>query len=140
MASSENKGELVATVNEKATTIIVRDISHDSVKLQFNAQGMVSGMYNGGSLETVDIHQKTDGTFDYEAKAIHTTQSGEIVLVTGKGTGKQTTPTTGTFQGEAKFMTQSKNLSWLNDAKGWSEGSTNQPTNEATYKIYARRK
>jgi hypothetical protein len=130
------KRELLTEVNEKATTIIIKEISQAGAKLQYNAQGTAKGKYSAGHLETVDILQKPDGTFEYEARAIESTPEGDVIMLMGKETGKQVGPTSGSFQGELSFMTQSKELGWLNSAKGWVEGTTNQQTNEANIKVY----
>ena len=118
-----NKGELLIETKEKATTVIIKEFSAGGVKLQYNAQGEVSGKYSGAHLETVDIVQKADGTFEYEARGIDTTKDGDLLLLTGKGTGKQVDPTGATFQGTITFMTQSKNLGWLNSTKAIVERS-----------------
>lgn len=130
------KQELLTETSEKATTVTIKEISQTGIKLQYNAQGMVKGKYNGGHLQTVDVVQKIDGTFEYEARGIDSTTDGELIIMTGKGTGRQTSPTTTSFQGELSFMTQSNKFAWLNKAKGRVEGSTNQQTNEASFKVY----
>jgi len=130
------RGDLIVETNEKATTVVVKEFSHDGVKLQYNGQGQTQGKYSGGHIETVDIHQKNDGTFDFEAKGIDSTQDGELVMYSGKGKGRQTGPGMANFEGEVKFMTQSSKLGWLNSTKARVEGTTNQMTNEASFKVY----
>ena len=48
-------------------------------------------------------------------------------------------PTTGTWQGEAFFMTQSPKLSWLNNSKGWIEGSGDMATGTYRGKVYSKK-
>ena len=84
--------------------------------------------------ETVDIIQRMDGTNEWESRAIDTTHEGDIIMISGKGTGKMET-----FQGEYKFMTNSKKLSWLNSSKAYAEGMSDMRSGEATIKVYAVR-
>jgi len=48
-------------------------------------------------------------------------------------------PTTGNWEGELHFMTQSPKLSWLNNSTGWAEGQGNMATGESHGKIYAKK-
>jgi hypothetical protein len=59
------------------------------------------------------------------------TKEGDVVMVTGKGTGQQNN-----FMGEVTYMTNSPRLSWLNNTKAKVEGMTDMKNNEATIKIY----
>ena len=63
------------------------------------------------------------------------TKESDIVMITGKGTGRQESVMTGSFKGEVTYMTNSPRLTWLNNTKGWVEGMMNQRNNEATMKI-----
>jgi hypothetical protein len=88
-------------------------------------------------LETVDVKLKMDGTNQWEVKAMETTKEGDVVMITGSGTGRQENAMEGSFKGEVTYMTNSPRLSWLNNTKGWVEGVTDQKNNEATMKVYA---
>jgi hypothetical protein len=48
-------------------------------------------------------------------------------------------PSTGAWEGEIHFMTQSPKLSWLNNSTGWVEGQGNMATGESHGKIYAKK-
>ena len=63
------------------------------------------------------------------------TKESDIVMITGKGTGRQESVMTGSFKGEVTYMTNSPRLTWLNNTKGWVEGMMDQRNNEATMKI-----
>ena len=128
--------ELLVELSEKATTIIVKEFSPDSMKIQYNAQGHVEGKYSAGHIETADILQKTDGTLEYEARAIETTREGDVIMLSAKGMGEQQGPTIMKFQAQVTFMTQSKKLNWLNSANGWAEGYADQSANVVSIKIY----
>lgn len=131
-------GELIVETKEKGTTVRVKEFAHNGVKLEFNGQGQSTGKYNGGHLETVDVLQKNDGTYEFEARGVDATAEGDVITYTGKGTGTPAgSPGMATFRGEVKFSTHSDRFKWLNDTKARVEGTTNQMTNEASFKIYS---
>jgi hypothetical protein len=59
------------------------------------------------------------------------TKEGDVVMITGKGTGQQNN-----FTGELTYMTNSPRLSWLNNTKARVEGSTDMKNNEATLRVW----
>jgi hypothetical protein len=129
------KRELLAEIKEKTTTITIKEFSADGAKIQYNSMGEVKGTYHGTHIETVDVNLKTDGTNEWETRGMDTTREGDVVMITGKGTGKQEAAK-GSFKGEVTYMTMSPRLSWLNTTKGWIEGITDQRNSEAHIKVY----
>jgi hypothetical protein len=81
---------------------------------------------------------KTDGTSEWEGKGIQMVGK-DMVVVTGHGKGKRNADGTVSFEGEQKFMTQSPNLSWLNNVKGWIEGTATQQDQSFTAKVYNKK-
>ena len=73
-----------------------------------------------------------NGTNEWEVKAMEITKEGDVVMATGRVTGRQENALEGSFNGEVTYMTNSPRLSWLNNTKGWVEGITDQKNNEAT--------
>jgi hypothetical protein len=138
MQSQQTKGEIVAELRGKTDSFSIKDISANGIKMENNDVGQITGKYQGNFMETVSIHMKTDGTSDWEGRGIHMVGK-DMVVVTGKGKGKQNTDGTVSFEGEQKFMTQSPNLSWLNNVKGWIEGSATQQDQTFTAKIYNKK-
>jgi hypothetical protein len=134
------KRELLGETKEKATAVIIKEFLQDGAKVQFNSMGETKGKYNGSHMETVDVFLKMDGTNEWEARGMDITKEGDIIMITGKGTGKQESATTGSFTGEVSYMTMSKRLAWLNSTKGWIEGKLDQRNNEAIIKAYAAKK
>jgi hypothetical protein len=68
---------------------------------------------------------------------METTKDGDVVMVTGKGTGRQTIgSTTGNFEGESTCKTMSSRLSWLNNAKVRVEGTFDSKNLETHIKAY----
>ena len=136
MSMSMTKGEMLFEIHEKASTQTIKEFSPAGVRMELNAQGTVSGKHNGAHMETINILQKPDGTNEWQGKGIEMTTEGDMIMITAKGTGKSQ-GMTGTFQGEATFMTGSKKLEWMNTAKGWIEGTNDISKNEAHIKVYA---
>ena len=134
------KRELLAEIKEKTTAVIIKEFLQDGAKIQYNSMGEVKGKYNGVHIETVDVSLKMDGTNEWEARGMDTTKEGDVVMITGKGTGRQENATTGSFKGEVSYMTTSKRLAWLNSTKGWIEGTNDLKNNEATIKAYTAQK
>ncbi len=89
-------------------------------------------------METVSINMKPDGTSDWEGRGIQMIGQ-DMVVVTGHGKGHQNPDGNVSFEGEQKFMTQSKTLAWLNTTKGWIEGKASRADQSFTAKVYAKK-
>ena len=133
------KGELLFEIQGKTVSRTVKEITPHGVKLQMNDEGQSTGKINANQVNTVDLFMKTDGTQDWESKALLNTRDGDLLVVSGRGTGRITSPTTGTWQGELAFMTQSPKLAYLNTTKGWIEGSGDMAKGTYTGKVYAKK-
>jgi len=133
------KKEMLAEIKEKTDAVIIKEFNQDGAMIQYNSSGEVKGKYHANHVETVDVKLKMDGTNEWEVRAIEMTKEGDVMMITGKGTGKQERAMGGSFKGEVTYMTNSPRLNWLNNTKGWVEGMTDQKTNEATMKIYAEK-
>ena len=129
------KQDMLAEIKEKVNAIIIKEFSKDGAMMQYNSMGEVKGRYHGSHIETVDVMLKMDGTNEWEVRAMEMTKESDIVMITGKGTGRQESVMTGSFKGEVTYMTNSPRLTWLNNTKGWVEGMMDQRNNEATMKI-----
>ena len=133
------KGELLLEIHGKTVTRTVKEISPNGVKLQMNDEGQTTGKYNAGHIETVTVLIKPDGTNEWETKAIETTKEGDFIAITGKGTGHSTSATAATWQGDVHFMTMSPKLSWLNNTRGWVEGTGDMAAGTFHGKVYAKK-
>ena len=109
------------------------------VRMQINDEGQATGKFNANTINTVNVFLKTDGTNEWESKGLQTTKEGDMIVVSSRGTGRMANPTTGTWQGDAIFMTQSPKLAWLNNTKGWIEGSGDMAQGTYHGKIYAKK-
>ena len=134
-----SKGELLFEIQGKTLARTVKEITPHGVKLQMNNEGQSTGKFSAGQVNTVDVFMKTDGTQEWESKGIGTTREGDFVAVSGRGTGRMANPTTGTWQGELVFMTQSPKLAWLNSTKGYIEGTGDMAQGTYSAKVYAKK-
>ena len=134
-----SKGELLFEISGKTVSRTIKEITPHGVRLQMNDEGQVTGKLNANQMNTINLFLKPDGTNEWEGKALINTREGDMVVVSSKGTGAMANPTTGTWQGEAFFMTQSPKLSWLNNSKGWIEGSGDMATGTYRGKVYAKK-
>ena len=140
MAQTEKtKGELLIELHAKGTSTTIKEISPNGVKLEINDTGQVKGRYDAAHIETVNVFYKTDGSDEWETKAIHTTKEGDFIVIWGNGKGKPAGPTSVGYEGEVHFMTNSHRLSWLNNTTGWIEGVGDNATGESASKVYARK-
>ena len=135
MTEEEFLGELA----EKTTSVTIREFTPDGVRISYNLQGKVRGQYDADHMETVEAIFKQDGTYEVEALGIDQTTEGDMILIRGKGTGKQLSPTSVHAEGEATYMTQSKNLGWLNSAKGRFEGTYTTTNGVFVAKVFAQK-
>ena len=133
------KGQPILEVHSKSVTITVKEISQSGIKMEQNSTDMITGKVNAAGFSTVSISQKIDGTSEWDTKGVMTSNEGDFIAIWGKGTGRNTSPTTAAWQGELHFMSQSPKLAWLNNVKGWVEGSGDQVKGEATGRIYEQK-
>ena len=136
MVFLNGKREMLAEIKEKTSVVIIKEFNTDGAMIQYNSIGEVKGKYHGNHIETVDVKLKMDGTNEWEVKAMETTKDGDVVMITGGGTGRQENAMEGSFKGEVTYMTNSPRLSWLNNTKGWVEGMMDQKNGEATMTVY----
>ena len=80
MVIKMEKREPLMEVKEKNTAIIIKDFSKDGVKMQVNLSGEVKGKYNANHVETSENLLKMDGTMEWEARAMETTDDGDVIF------------------------------------------------------------
>jgi len=137
-SQQQTKGEVIAELRGKTDSFSIKDISANGIKMENNDVGQITGKYQANFMETVSIHMKTDGTSEWEGKGIQMAGK-DMVVATGHGKGKQNADGTVSFEGEQKYMTQSPSLAWLNNTKGWIEGTASQADQTFTAKVYAKK-
>ncbi|MGO8805611.1 MAG: hypothetical protein ACLQO7_03255 [Candidatus Bathyarchaeia archaeon] len=130
------KREMLVEIKEKTDAVIIKEFSSEGAIIEYNSSGEAKGeKYRASHMETTDVKMKMDGTNEWESRSIEMTKEGDVVMISGKGTGKANN-----FSGEVTYMTNSPRLSWLNNTKGHIEGSTDIKGNEATIKVWAEKK
>jgi len=122
---------MIAEIKERANAVIIKEFNPDGAIIEYNSSGEVKGKYHANHLETADVKMKMDGTNEWEMRAMEITKEGDVVMISGKGTGQQNN-----FTGEFTYMTNSPRLSWLNNTKALVEGTTDMKTNEATLRVW----
>ena len=130
------KGELIGELNAKMVTTTITEITPMGIHMISNDVGQFMGKFNANHMETTTIFQNVDGTNEWETKAIETTNEGDMLVISGRGTGNITGPGKISWQGVVTYMTKSPKLEWLNTTKGWVEGWIDQAKNEGHAKIY----
>lgn len=138
MQSQKTKGELIAEVKGKSTSWTIKEVSKNGVVMETNDVGEITGKYQASFLETSTVHMKPDGTMTWESRGMQSS-GPDMIVTTGKGTAHNPNPSTTTWEGEITFMTQSPKLAWLNNTKGWQEGSANRTEGTFTTRIYAKK-
>ncbi len=137
-SAQKAKGELIAEIKGKTHSWTIKEVSQSGVKMEMNDQGQITGKYDANFMETTSINLKPDGTSTWEGRGIQNA-GADMVVVTGKGTAKNTSPTTVYWEGELTYMTKSPKLAWLNNTKGWIEGTANQVEGQFTAKVHAKK-
>ena len=137
-SQQQAKGEVIAELRGKTDSFSIKDITSSGVKMENNDVGQITGKYQANFMETISINMKTDGTSEWEGKGIQMAGK-DMVVATSHGKGKTTADGKIWFEGDVKYMTQSPSLSWLNNTKGWIEGSANQADQTFTAKVYAKK-
>jgi len=136
-STQKTKGELIAEMKGKSNSWTLKEVSKSGVTMEVNDSGEISGKYNAQFLETTTIHMKPDGSMTWEGRGMQNS-GADMIVVTSKGTAHRT-PTTTTWEGDMTFMTQSPKLAWLNNTKGWTEGTANHADQTFTAKVYAKK-
>src|SRR3990172_6057372 len=103
MPEEEFLGELA----EKTTSVTIEEFTAEGVRMTYNLQGRMRGLYEADHLETVDAVFRPDGTYVFDQRGIDQTDKGEMILIRAKGTGTPVSPTAIHAQGEATFQTMS---------------------------------
>src|ERR671915_783393 len=116
-SSSSAKYDII--INAKATTTKIIDITNETLRLESNDKGQVTGKYYSGvHWDTVEATMLGDGSATLTIRYLHMTKNGESI--TGIGTGTRMVPNKrGIAQGsgEGTMWTSASKLSHLNGGK-----------------------
>jgi hypothetical protein len=129
------KKEMLAEIKMKTDVVIIKEFSADGAMIEYNSNGEAKGKIHANHVETTDVKMKMDGTSEWESRAMEMTKEGDVIMISGKGTGRQNS-----FTGELTYMTNSPRLSWLNNVKARVEGSTDMKNNQSTLRVWLEKK
>jgi hypothetical protein len=124
--SSSSAARHSLTIRSKVTLNRILEITNNSVKIELNDEGTITGRYTGTQLATIDNTANQDGTSSWIGKFMQMTNKGEIILSTGSGT-MEPANSKGIvkIRGEGEMWTQSPRLANINGAKWTCEGESN---------------
>ncbi len=140
MQTQITKGELIIETKGKVGTGRVTEITPTQYQFDNDYQGLTTGAYSAMCNGTMKSFVRDDNTLDWESREIQYTKDGELVTITGHGTGKLgITEGAGKVEGEVVFATRSPKLSFLNNRKGRVEATVrgDETTGEIHMKIFA---
>jgi hypothetical protein len=113
------------TVRCKITLSRVLEVTNNSVKIEINDEGTITGRYKGTQIATMDNSVNQDGTSSWNGKFMQMTNKGDMIVATGSGTGEPpNSKGIVKIRGEGEMWTQSARLASLNGAKWTSEGES----------------
>ena len=114
------------TIRSKVKLNRILEITNNSVKIEINDEGTITGRYTGTQLATIDNTTNQDGTSSWSGKFMQITNKGEMIVTTGSGTGEPANSKgIVKIRGEGEMWTQSPRLANLDGAKWTCEGESN---------------
>jgi hypothetical protein len=124
--SSSSAARHSLTIRSKVTLNRILEITNNSVKIEINDEGTITGRYTGTQLATIDTTSNQDGTSSWSGRFMQMTNKGEIILSTGSGT-MEPANSKGIvkIRGEGEMWTRSPRLANNNGAKWTCEGESN---------------
>lgn len=124
-SSSAAKYDII--IKAKATTTKIVDIANETLRIESNDKGQVSGKhYSGVHWDTVEGTMLADGSASLTIRYLHMTNKGESIV--GTGTGTQSTPNQrgiAKVTAEGTMWTSAPRLSHLNGGRWKVEGEVN---------------
>jgi hypothetical protein len=66
----------------------ILQITNNSLKIEINDQGTITGKYTGTQLSTIDQTTNQDGTSSWSGKFMQMTSKGDVMVATGSGSGE----------------------------------------------------
>jgi hypothetical protein len=124
--SSSSAARHSLTIRSKVTLNRILEITNNSVKIEINEEGTITGRYTGTQLATINNTTNQDGTSSWSGKFMQMTNKGDMIVATGSGTGEPANSKgIVKIRGEGEMWTQSTRLANLNGAKWRCEGESN---------------
>jgi hypothetical protein len=124
--SSSSAARHSLTLRSKVMLNRILEITNNSVKIEINEEGTITGRYTGTQLATINNTTNQDGTSSWSGKFMQMTNKGDMIVATGSGTGEPANSKgIVKIRGEGEMWTQSTRLANLNGAKWRCEGESN---------------
>jgi hypothetical protein len=124
--SSRSAAQHSLTIRSKVRLNRILEITNNSLKIETNEEGTITGRYTGTQLATIDNTANQDGTSSWSGKFMQMTNKGDMIVATGSGTGESpNSKGIVKIRGEGEMWTQSTRLASLNGAKWTCEGESN---------------
>jgi len=126
MARSSRSSRNSLTIRSKVTLNRILEITNNSVRIEINEKGTITGRYSGNQIATIDNSANQDGTSSWNGKFMQMTNRGDMIVATGSGTGEPpNSKGIVKIRGEGDMWTHSTRLANLNGAKWTCEGESN---------------
>jgi len=123
------------TIRSKVVSTRILEVTNSSLKIEINDKGTITGRYKATQLATIENTMNQDGTSSWSGKFMQVTNKGDIIGVTGFGTGEPpNSKGIAKIRGDGEMWTRSETLADLNGAKWTCEGESN--VNRGTALIY----
>jgi hypothetical protein len=125
-SSSATAARHSLTIRSKVVLNRILEVTSNSVRIEINEEGSITGRYTGIQLDTIESMANPDGTSTWSGKFMHMTNKGNMIVATGSGTGEPaSTKDIVKIRGEGEMWTRSTILANLNGAKWTCEGESN---------------
>lgn len=71
------------TIRTKVKLSRILEVTNNSLKIEINDKGAITGRYNGTQLGTIDNTTNEDGTSSRSGKFMQATNRGDMIVATG---------------------------------------------------------
>ena len=123
---SKSAGKHSLTIRSKVTLNRILEITNNSLRMETNEEGTITGRYAGTQLATIDNTVNQDGTSSWTGKFMQWTNKGDMIVATGIGSAEPANSKgIVKIRGEGEMWTQSTRLASLNGARWTCEGDAN---------------
>jgi hypothetical protein len=98
----------------------------NSVKIEINEEGSITGRYTGIQSDTIESTANPDGSSTWSGRFMQMTNKGDMIVASGSRTGEPASSKgIVKIRGQGEMWTQSTRLTNLNGAKWRCEGESN---------------
>jgi hypothetical protein len=114
------------TIRSKVMLNRILEISNNSLRIEINEEGTITGRYSGTQLATIDNTVNQDGTSSRSGKFMQSTNKGDIIVATEIGSAEPANSKgIVKIRGEGEMWKQSTMRASINGARWTCEGESN---------------